>query len=90
MSGMWALAGLRRVDSALVHVTAHACGRRGADLAPLCVAAVLLPRQASVPAPGADAGAEEAVVMCVTDDEVNHCVLEGILQSQNYRCGRGM
>lgn len=24
--------------------------------------------------------------MCVDDDEVNHIVLEGMLQSQNYRC----
>lgn len=23
--------------------------------------------------------------MCITDDEVNHIVLEGMLKSQNYR-----
>lgn len=28
----------------------------------------------------------EPVVMCITDDEVNHILLEGILQSQGYRC----
>jgi YesN/AraC family two-component response regulator len=88
-AGIVSQAGRLCVDSAasVVCVTAHACLGRGADLPPLCVVAavLLVPRQASVPAPGADAAAEEAVVMCVTDDEVNHCVLEGILQSQNYR-----
>lgn len=29
--------------------------------------------------------AAEPLVMCVDDDEVNHIVLEGMLQSQNYR-----
>lgn len=33
--------------------------------------------------------AAEPLVMCVDDDEVNHIVLEGMLQSQNYRCGTG-
>lgn len=27
----------------------------------------------------------DPLVMCVDDDEVNHIVLEGMLQSQNYR-----
>jgi hypothetical protein len=40
--------------------------------------------QASAPA-GGGVGGEERVVMGITDDEVNHIVLEGILQSQNYR-----
>jgi YesN/AraC family two-component response regulator len=40
--------------------------------------------QASAPAAGGVSG-EERVVMCITDDEVNHIVLEGILHSQNYR-----
>jgi hypothetical protein len=31
--------------------------------------------------------AAEPLVMCVDDDEVNHIVLEGMLHSQNYRCG---
>lgn len=42
--------------------------------------------QPSLLAPGAS-GSQGPVVMCVTDDEVNHIVLEGILQSQNYRWG---
>jgi hypothetical protein len=32
-----------------------------------------------------DQDAGEPLVMCVDDDEVNHIVLEGMLQSQNYR-----
>lgn len=46
-----------------------------------CCATVL---QASAPS-GGTSGSEQPVVMCVTDDEVNHMVLEGMLQSQNYR-----
>jgi hypothetical protein len=40
--------------------------------------------QASAPS-GGTTGSEQPVVMCVTDDEVNHMVLEGMLQSQDYR-----
>jgi hypothetical protein len=32
------------------------------------------------------AASDEPLVMCVDDDEVNHIVLEGMLQSQGYRC----
>ncbi|KAF6266651.1 hypothetical protein COO60DRAFT_1654489 [Scenedesmus sp. NREL 46B-D3] len=32
--------------------------------------------------------AAEPLVMCVDDDEVNHIVLEGMLQSQSYSCRR--
>jgi hypothetical protein len=49
----------------------------------LCVCVMCA--QPSLPAPGGP-GSDGPVVMCVTDDEVNHIVLEGILQSQNYRC----
>lgn len=46
------------------------------------------PTQAALPGPS-NSGSDEPVVMCITDDEINHVVLEGILQSQSYRYSRG-
>lgn len=58
-------------------------------VADLCVVLWWCATAVQVSAPFAGgAGGQACVVMCVTDDEVNHIVLEGILQSQNYRSAR--